>query len=100
MKITTRVCDLCRNPTKGKLATLVAPKKWAAGEYEEPSREQIDAEMEGNPVHAMLSGMFHYRIVASAEDKNIQIDICRHCFKALFEASAWMRQLLETIERS
>jgi hypothetical protein len=88
MKVTTRTCDLCHGIATGKLAKLSAPKKWAKGDYAEdaPKPEAHDAS----------ARMFMSMFSMVEEEKHVEIDVCRHCFKALFGAAAWLRELIET----
>lgn len=89
MKVEKRICDLCRAETKGKFAKLSAPKKWAKGEYE----EEAPAPATENDVFSLaMMSVFSTR----GESSSCDLDVCRHCFKALFGAAAWLRDLINT----
>jgi hypothetical protein len=92
VKVEKRICDLCRAETKGKFAKLSAPKKWAKGEYEEDAPAPVES---GDLAMLSFSRMFG----AIAESPDTHLDICRHCFKALFGAAAWLRELIETKQK-
>jgi hypothetical protein len=88
MKVEKRICDLCQNETNGKLAKLTAPKKWAAGDYADEPKPDPSARNEN-----LFAIAFFGR---PGEGSEVEVDVCRHCFKALFGAAAWLRELVKT----